>query len=379
MRKHFAIAAIFVILLSACYLPVKKEADDPETLQTAIAQTVVVRKTENAFATIVADLTAMPPTVPPIVITATPPGTPPAAPTTGSTTPGAICDWASLIEDVTVPDDTVLQPGQSFTKTWRFKNIGSCSWTPDYSIAFVSGASLNAPASIRLNTTITPGSTMDISVPMTAPTSAGSYTSNWIFKNAVGTQFGLGSSARSGFWVKITVDAPKTIDPNNPLDFVHNMCAMQWRSNAGTLPCPSARQDFANGSIYKVDNPKLEGGYQEDEPAIITIPANGSNGFISGRYPTLNIQNGDIFRALIGCLYGSPNCNVQYQVSYIANGGNETSLGTWNEILDGEWQNIDIDLSFLAGQSVELILTVRNNGASADDRAYWVVPRIERR
>ena len=169
-----------------------------------------------------------------------------------------------------------------------------------------------------------------------------------------------------------------TLDPSKPLNFVHNMCAARWNSSTGALPCPGSGNDFTNGSISRLDSPKLEGGYQEDEPAIITIPANGSGGYISGRYPAINIQNGDRFTALIGCLDKSPNCNVIFQLSYVADGGAVTSLGGWNEASEGKFTNINVDLSSLAGKSVEFIFTVQNNGTSADDRAFWVSPVIKR-
>src|SRR5512143_3278895 len=49
-----------------------------------------------------------------------------------STQPAAAlssCDWAQFVADVTVPDGTSYAPGTTFTKTWRLKNIGSCTWT----------------------------------------------------------------------------------------------------------------------------------------------------------------------------------------------------------------------------------------------------------
>lgn len=44
------------------------------------------------------------------------------------------CDWAQFITDVTVPDGTKYEPGETFEKTWRLKNIGTCTWTISYSL-----------------------------------------------------------------------------------------------------------------------------------------------------------------------------------------------------------------------------------------------------
>lgn len=380
MKKVISILVFFsLLMLTACYLPSKKNPEDSSSVQTSVAETVQVRQTQGALETLIATLTAQP-TQTPIAMT---PGATTIVPrptdysATGTPIPTP-CDWASLVEDVSIPDGALLLPGQAFTKTWRFKNIGSCTWTSDYSIVFVEGSSLGAPASININTTVYPQSTVDISVPMVAPNAAGSYTSNWLLKNATGNTFGLGSSGQAYFWVKIQVNQQATLDVSNPLDFAHNMCAAIWNSSTGALPCPGSGSDFTNGSITLQDSPKLEGGYQEDESAIIMIPSNGSNGYISGRFPAINIQTGDHLKTLIGCLDKSPNCNVIFQLSYVANGGSVTSLGGWNEISEGNFTNIDIDLSSMAGKSVEFIFTIQNNGSSTDDRAFWVAPHIKR-
>jgi len=34
-------------------------------------------------------------------------------------------DWAQFIADVTEPDGTRYDPGATFTKTWRLRNIGT--------------------------------------------------------------------------------------------------------------------------------------------------------------------------------------------------------------------------------------------------------------
>ena len=43
------------------------------------------------------------------------------------------CDMAQFVADVTVPDGTTYAPGAAFTKTWRLKNIGTCTWSTSYS------------------------------------------------------------------------------------------------------------------------------------------------------------------------------------------------------------------------------------------------------
>ena len=50
-----------------------------------------------------------------------------------------VTDRAQFVADVTVPDGTRYDPGATFTKTWRLKNIGTCTWTTSYTLVFDSG------------------------------------------------------------------------------------------------------------------------------------------------------------------------------------------------------------------------------------------------
>ena len=83
------------------------------------------------------------------------------------------CDWAQFITDVTVPDGTPFSAGATFTKTWRLKNIGSCTWTTSYALVFDTGSIMGGPASVNLPNNVAPGQTVDISINLTAPGSAG--------------------------------------------------------------------------------------------------------------------------------------------------------------------------------------------------------------
>ncbi len=95
---------------------------------------------------------------------------------------------ATFVTDVSIPDGTVMIPDQSFTKTWKFRNSGTTTWT-DYNLAFVGGMQMSAPPSVSVTMT-TPGATVDISVPMTAPTNVGSHRGNWQMHTVGGDFFG---------------------------------------------------------------------------------------------------------------------------------------------------------------------------------------------
>ena len=46
---------------------------------------------------------------------------------------------AEFVRDVTIPDGTVMRPNQSFTKTWRYRNIGNGPWGEGVKLVFVPG------------------------------------------------------------------------------------------------------------------------------------------------------------------------------------------------------------------------------------------------
>jgi len=121
---------------------------------------------------------------------------------------------------VTIPDDTVLQPNQSFTKTWRLQNSGTCTWNKSYAVAFFSGDQMGASASVALAGDVAPGQSVDISVDMVAPNKAGKYQGNWKMRNAANVLFGIGPGGAAPFWVRIVViltptptSTPRTATP----------------------------------------------------------------------------------------------------------------------------------------------------------------------
>ena len=82
-------------------------------------------------------------------------------------------DNVQFIADVTIKDNSTIEPGKSFVKTWSVKNTGNTTWTTDYQLVFVRGDRLGIAGSVNVPKSVAPGGTVDISVNMTAPASAG--------------------------------------------------------------------------------------------------------------------------------------------------------------------------------------------------------------
>jgi uncharacterized membrane protein YgcG len=122
-----------------------------------------------------------------------------------NTTPGECINAAEFVQDVTVPDDTLIKPGKSFVKIWRLRNIGSCTWTSNYLLVFIAGDQMEGASPKRLNTSIDPGNTIDLALDLVAPGDMNYYQGNWMLQDENGNNFGTGSDANGPFWVSIQV------------------------------------------------------------------------------------------------------------------------------------------------------------------------------
>jgi len=124
-----------------------------------------------------------------------------------------------------------------------------------------------------------------------------------------------------------------------------------------------------------LDAPKMEDGNTRG-PGLITYPEKSNTGFIKGQYPAIDIRSGDRFEALIGCAYKANDCNLIFRLEYQIGNGNIRSLGQWQEVYEGRYYSVSIDLSPFSGEKVKFILTIFSNGSSHEDFALWVSPRI---
>lgn len=325
-------------------------------------------------------------TVPTITPTVT--GTPPTAtPSKTPTAAGACTNLAQFIADVNVPDGTTFAANTPFLKTWRLKNIGTCTWT-NYSLVFDTGEKMGGIDGV-IPTSVAPGQTVDVSTNLTAPATAGTYRGYWKLKSASGTGFGIGTGGTKSFWVEIKVtgsavtpSASATPGPTaTPLagtsyDFVKNVCAANWYSGAGALPCPGTDGD-AKGFVLITNPSRLENGTNDNRTGLITFPQNVTNGYIQGIYPAYNVKSGDRFRATVNCENGSTSCYVVFRLDYSIS-GSSTIQTYWAfvEAYEGSFYNADIDLSSLAGKDIKFILTILATGSPTGDRALWVAPMI---
>src|SRR2546425_1285912 len=90
-------------------------------------------------------------------------------------------DCATFVSE-TIPDNSVMNPGQSFTKTWTLRNCGTTTWTTGangYTLDFQSGSQMSVAGYVTLASSVAPNGQTTFSVAMTAPTTPGTYTGSW--------------------------------------------------------------------------------------------------------------------------------------------------------------------------------------------------------
>ena len=206
MFKSFRIISllsIFVLIFSACNLPSRTPTQEPNIVFTAAALTVQAQSTQlSPFNT---------PTLPPPQPTNTAATIPTATLALATITPAIsstpLCEQALFVKDVTVPDGTEFDPSETFKKTWRFRNIGTCTWS-GYSLVFESGDVMGGASPITI-TTVAPGQEVDISVDLTAPSTTGSYRGYWRIRNPSGVLIPvIGGTQNTSFFVDIKVSTP---------------------------------------------------------------------------------------------------------------------------------------------------------------------------
>ncbi len=383
-----------LLLLTACNFPgnTAQPTIEPEMIYTAAAQTLTAQQTQAAQGTpIILPSQTLPamtatspvvlaPTNTPLPPTNTPLPTNTPVPPTPTATP-IPCDRGQFVKDISVPDDTPITAGTTFVKTWQIKNNGSCTWTSGYALVFYNGDAMSGPASAPItNGTVPPGSTIDISATLIAPTTAGTYKGNWRLRNAGGAVFGIGPNADQSFWVQIKSVAPTPTPSPTPaftlsFDFIAKGPDATWRNATNQIPWGDPPEDSA-GVAVNVVNIKMEDGTTYGS-LLATYPQGIQNGMVMGTYPAYTIQTGDHLRTKIGLRYNCGSASVKFQIRYLE-GQSEVTVGEWLENCDNALSSLDINLTGLVGHTVKFELIVVANGSPTNDQALWVAPRIER-
>lgn len=150
-----------ITLLFSCGTNSEKQTDieDTNIVRTEAVATFASSLTETLIAvpkaspTLKVELTSTP-----LQITETLEFTPTANP----------CYNLFYLEDVTIPDNTQMKPGEVFTKTWLVQNTGGCAWRPGFTFQHA-GGDLMRGSTVTLTEAIQTGSKRELSVQLVVP------------------------------------------------------------------------------------------------------------------------------------------------------------------------------------------------------------------
>lgn len=232
---------------------------------------------------------------------------------------------AAFISDVTYPDSTPVNPGQSFNKTWQLQNTSSsCTWS-GFTLNFISGSQLGGPPSVSVPTT-GPGQTVNITVSLVAPNTSGTYRGNWQLEDSQGVDVSQGGGGT--VWVEIWVPY--------------------------TNPNPGNGTDSLSASYPTVVTPG-----QHFQPQVVVQLSSGQ----------LLQSRGDMLRNVDGNLYGAwpfvavngtVNPGSSYTFTFYANnpivapGSEGTYSSVWQLWQNGTW----------VGPTYTITFTVKNGGGT---------------
>ena len=267
---------VFIGLLGAALLAACRQGESPTTVPTldatALQQTAEYQVTQDAARTQDALLNS---TITPIGSWTPEPTIDRTRPSIQTPTAAKTCNLAAAGHpfDVTIPDDTILAPGETFSKTWRLENDGSCTWSRAYTVVFFSGNSLNAYQTQALTGEVQPGQEIDITVDMQAPTAPGVYQSNWMLSDPEGNLFGIGPNGDAPFWARIEVSEDVTSTPTLTPTVTTTPAPYQQ----GSISLASGdRLDLDSGTLNPADGSTADFSFTfGGNPQYVLTPLNG--------------------------------------------------------------------------------------------------------
>jgi hypothetical protein len=328
--KKSLIYILLALLLTACnfplYGPITATPNITQAYETIQAQILTMQPLQTGAAL----GTPYPTSVTPSPATAIPTKLS-LTPLPSHLAPTAVCDRVQPGNpiDVTIPDDTNIPPGESFVKIWRLLNAGNCTWTTGYTLVWFSGEQLSSERAYSLEHAVSSGSSVDISIEMTAPNIPGTYQSNWKLQNNSGQLFGIGPAGNLPFWVRIVV--PNIVTPTStptptatPIPTVLSSGTIQVGDGSGVILAgvtlgndQNSDIKFSNGQIASLNSTRFSS-------PMATLPDYNNCTNLAKTEINIQINNDNKFQYY--CFKDNSNHNG------------------WIQILGSNGQNLDLEI-----------------------------------
>lgn len=98
-------------------------------------------------------------------------------PAQSSPTPACIPNL-TFLEDLTIPDGTLVAPGAALDKRWQVENSGTCNWDQSYRVKLLNGVDMGVIPEQALYPALS-GTQATLRMKFTAPEEPGAYQSAW--------------------------------------------------------------------------------------------------------------------------------------------------------------------------------------------------------
>lgn len=111
-------------------------------------------------------------------------------PTRTAPTPTPLCvDNLLFLDDLTIPDGSLVPPGTLLDKRWLVQNAGGCNWDDRYRLILIEGRPFGAAEEQALYPARS-GTEAEIRIEFVAPQEPGTYRSAWRAVGPQGNPFG---------------------------------------------------------------------------------------------------------------------------------------------------------------------------------------------
>ncbi len=250
---------------------------------------------------------------------------------------------STFIQDVTVPDNTVMEPGQSFVKTWRVRNTGTCDWGRGFKLVYVNGSLMGASTGAVPVPNTRIGATVDLSVEMVAPSGAGDYTSIWRLQAPDGTPFGVKIFAQ--ITVQGVANAPVSTPPT----------AISFRTAASSTPTTNPANCMDNAAFVSDINVLENTVVIPDIPFLKTwrLENTGTCAWIEGY--SLAFIEGNKMQAVgsVPVPYTPADATADITVQMFSPSQHGTYKGTWQMVNpEGEAFGPPVSAQIVVGQTI---------------------------
>jgi uncharacterized protein YkwD len=121
-------------------------------------------------------------------------------------------DVAAFVSDVTYPDNSNVEAGETFTKTWAINNTGTCAWGSGYELVLLSGGFSQSTPLDDPFPVVEPKASVELSISLTVPESTSIYTGTWNIKRPEGDNVKIKEGEDLDLWAIVIVPGELAVE-----------------------------------------------------------------------------------------------------------------------------------------------------------------------